>query len=139
MKVYIAAPFQFKSDARARKQELEAAGIVVTSRWIDEETSVGFGTPDENRAFALMDLDDVRAADVLVLLNPPGFEQKGTGGRHVEFGAALAMGMSCVILGLRSNVFHYDELVLAVDYGTPHLADDIRGAYDCANPEYRGD
>lgn len=100
LKVYIAAPYPLMADARAAAVQLEAASIDVTSRWLT--------CPDEMRDdFARMDLADVEAADAIVALNPAGWENQGTGGRHVEFGYALAHAKRVVIVGVRSNLFHH--------------------------------
>lgn len=100
MKVYIAAPWQLRDEARALGERLTAAGVTVTARWLIE--------PDgqAERDGALMDLVDIDCSEALVLLNPAGWEAKGTGGRHVECGYAHAKGLSVGILGVRSNCFH---------------------------------
>ncbi len=90
--------------------ELTYAGHVVTSRWLKAGHEMG---AKEDRVFALEDLDDVATASVLLAINPPGWEEKGTGGRHVELGYALARGKRVILMGKRSNVFHalVDEVI----------------------------
>ncbi len=103
--VYIAAPWPLKAMAAALAAELRNSAIPVTARWIDQPN-----TPQDTDAMARMDLADVEAADAVVLLNPRGWEDRGTGGRHVEFGYALCLARSrrsrLFVLGVRSNVFH---------------------------------
>lgn len=100
MKVYIAAPYQLRADAIRAKHQLQVQGFDVTSTWLT--------LPDKNSdAFARQDLDDIAAADAVVALNPPGWENRGTGGRHVEFGYALGLGKHVVLVGVRSNIFHH--------------------------------
>jgi nucleoside 2-deoxyribosyltransferase len=108
-KVYISAPWPLKPQALAAKGLCEQAGIEVTSQWITQPQ-----TAQLSHAWATVDLADVAAADVLMALNPLEWEDKGTGGRHVEFGYALASGKGIVIVGTRTNVFHYLNWILVV-------------------------
>lgn len=98
-RVYIAAPWPIRDQAKLLRNELHAAGIVVNSRWLDETVDA----PEDN---AEDDLADIFAAEAVVLLNPVLWKNEGTGGRHVEFGVALALNKRVFILGERSNVFH---------------------------------
>ena len=100
MKVYIAAPYPIRDTAIEMMKTLEANGHVVTSRWLKAPDELA----DEH---ARKDLDDVRAADVLLAVNSPGWENVGTGGRHVELGYALALRKHIILLGERTNIFHY--------------------------------
>lgn len=80
----------------------------MTSTWLRELDELA-------DAYARVDLADVKRADVLVAMNPPGWERAGTGGRHVEFGYALAHGKHMVLVGERSNIFHHLSDVHVVD------------------------
>lgn len=102
MKVYIAAPFQCIGEADVLRQRLAAAGIGCTARWITDALSAELS--DE---WARNDLADVASADALVALNPEGWESRGTGGRHVEFGYAIALDKPIYLMGARTNIFHY--------------------------------
>lgn len=53
--------------------------------------------------FALQDLADVDACDMLILFNPP--DEKQTPGRNIEFGYALAKGKMLGICGKQWGVF----------------------------------
>ena len=102
MKVYIAAPWQLREDAKALGDRLTTAGIEITARWLTEPD----GQSDLDGA--VMDLEDIDRSDALILLNPAEWAAKGTGGRHFECGYAHARGQrSLGILGVRSNVFHH--------------------------------
>ena len=108
MKVYIAAPYPLKERAARMARVLALKGIEVTSRWLTQ--------PNPNSdAGARMDLEDIAAADALLALNPEGWEEKGTGGRHVELGYALALGKPILLVGERSNIFHHLTSVVQVD------------------------
>jgi len=100
MKVYIAAPYPCKEDARLVRTFLETHGINCTSQWIDEEDG------EDSAERAQKDLDDVNEAHVFIALNFLEWEQRGTGGRHVEFGYAIGT-MPIILIGKRSNVFHH--------------------------------
>src|SRR5678815_1657271 len=80
--------------------DLESRGHVVTSQWLKAFE----GLSDE---YARKDLDDVAAADMLLFVNYEAWKNSGTGGRHVEFGYAIALGRRIVLIGSRSNIFHY--------------------------------
>ena len=116
-KIYIAAPSELRSTAASLKDILERKGYEITSRWIEMED---FGSTDPKYLglWSVNDLNDVAAADTLVLINPEEYRTKGTGGRHVEFGYAAAHGIPCYIFGARTNVFHWGfnvKLVNSID------------------------
>jgi nucleoside 2-deoxyribosyltransferase len=100
VKIYIAAPYPCRNQCIQVMKDLEALGHTITSRWLKSPDELA----DEH---ARKDLADVAEADVLLALNYAGWEDKGTGGRHVEFGYAIALGKRIVLVGLRSNIFHY--------------------------------
>lgn len=118
MKVYIAAPYPCRDFAVRVMKMLEVQGIEVTSRWLKY--------PDEmNDDFARQNLTDVACADVLVALNVEGWEEKGTGGRHVELGYALACGKKIILVGQRSNIFHHLSSIKQID-GHEDLAKQVK-------------
>lgn len=105
MKVYVAAPWVRKDDAKRFADKLRAVGIIVTSRWFTHEgstnDSAGVESPIEHiRMQAHQDIQDVRAADALVVLNLQKSE-----GKAVETGIALAADIPIVSVGPRSNIF----------------------------------
>lgn len=103
-RVYIAAPGPLLDHAKALRAVLVGAGITVTARWLD-------CTFEDTPEAARMDLDDIDAADTLIALNPAPWRDKGTGGRHVELGYAVARGKRVLLFGARTNVFHFDTRV----------------------------
>lgn len=108
MTIYIAAPFDLHTVATHVMQWLESQGHTVTSSWLR-------GHEGLDDAHARLDLADVARADTLLLINPEGWERSGTGGRHVELGYALRMGKQIVVLGVRSNIFHYLDCVRIIE------------------------
>jgi hypothetical protein len=47
------------------------------------------------------------AADAVIIFTEIPNATPATGGRHVEFGLALAQGKRVIVVGPRENVFHY--------------------------------
>jgi nucleoside 2-deoxyribosyltransferase len=112
VKIYIAAPYPARDAAIKLMERLEVSGHVVTSRWLRERDEM-------DAAAAQKDLEDVDAADVLLFVHDEGWANKGTGGRHVEFGYALARGKRIVMIGPIANVFHcLDDIVRYEDLAT---------------------
>lgn len=111
MKVYLASRFSRIEELRGYKAELEAEGVTVTSRWLlGGHEWVGTDDDDipvsELARFAAEDLEDLEAADVLVCFTEPPRSGPARGGRHVEFGWALAQGKPIIVCGYRENVFY---------------------------------
>ena len=105
MKVYLAARFSRIMEMRTYRYQLEKIGIQATSRWVNEDPQAGFNRYDSFETYAQHDLDDVLAADLLIFFSEP--EGVSTsGGRHVEFGIALAAGIPIYVVGEHENVFH---------------------------------
>lgn len=109
MQVYIAAPYPTREQAIALMHRLEAEGFGVTSTWLREDDELA-------DKYAQLDLDDIGRCDALVLMNPEEWKNSGTGGRHVEFGWALGLNKHVVVVGERSNIFHYlDDVVICAE------------------------
>ena len=108
-KIYIAAPWKEKTLARETKSLLEAEGWMVTSRWIDGYSN-SVGGMDKSAQIlareAWNDVEDVRAANVFLLLNT---QQRGeeTSGKAVETGIAIEREIPIFLVGGRTNVFHF--------------------------------
>jgi nucleoside 2-deoxyribosyltransferase len=109
MKLYLAGPFENRSDIAVVALALARDGHEITSRWLTEH-AVAF-TQAEHARQARVDLADIEAADALVLVNEPGSER---GGRHFETGYAFALGKRIYVIGQRTNVFHHLGDVLRV-------------------------
>lgn len=118
-RVYIAAPFPMRKEAILLMQRLEARGVHVTSGWLRQDDPLG-------AIDATKDLDDIIGADMMIVMIPPGFENQGTGGRHVEFGYALGMDIPVIVLGGRTNMFHYLNHIIVLPYEATTLPDILR-------------
>ena len=101
MKVYLAAPFSMAHQVEAQyARDLARRGLPVVSQWHRLPHST-----DLSRA-ARRDLEDILEADTFILLanlRP----RANRGGRHVEFGFALARDKRIMVVGARQNLFHY--------------------------------
>lgn len=112
MKVYLAAPFGEREAQREIAKKFVAAGHVVTSRWIEGGE---FNLPGSNAA--QLDLDDVAAADCLVLKTFPHGTLVSGGGRHFEFGFAYGIGKTCIVVGDKEHIFcHLTDVKVVPTY-----------------------
>lgn len=113
MRVYVAAPFVERGMARLVKRELEKAGHTVTSRWIETHLDESvLDDLDKSRGEAETDLDDIEAADVLVLVD---YNFQCSTGRAFEFGYAVARGKTVIRIGPpRRHIFNALVSVLNV-------------------------
>lgn len=115
MKVYLAARFSKRHEVHAIGKVLQAHGHEVVSRWSfpnsDHVAPVGLSqqaADNERQRFAKEDLDDLDSCDWCIsLMEEP--RNSSRGGRHVEFGYALAKGKRMTIIGPKETVFHHLE------------------------------
>ena len=108
-KVYIAAPWIHRDQARVIKHQFIAAGFRVSSTWID-----GHGDTDDElrlRAEAEQDYDDIVGSDIFVIINSAPSQGKAT-----ELGFALEAGIPVILVGDRTgNIFYHLYSVNQVD------------------------
>lgn len=111
LSVYLAAPYATKDEIRRHASELEALGCEVTAQWLDEPhaATVAFTSrdPEELRAFARRDIDDIARAEVFLFFSLDPEQPTKRGGRHVELGLAVAQGKRIIVIGPRENIFHF--------------------------------
>lgn len=111
MRVYIAAPWGCKRDAADAAHQFEAAGHTITKPWW-EHRDVNEVDPDTWAELAHQAIEDwrgVEEADVFVVLALQVSE-----GKSVETGLALAYGVPIILVGTRTNLFHYLPGVVVV-------------------------
>lgn len=106
MKIYLASRYSRREEMEGYANRLIEAGFEVVSRWVygGEE-----GKTDEE--IALFDLEDVERADLVLSFTEPYRSSNIGGGRHVEFGYALALGILVDIVGEKETVFHHHPKV----------------------------
>ncbi len=118
MKVYLAARFSRRKEMQGYADELIALGHRVTARWVvgppqsshhpDEVT--GHSLAYEERV-SVEDLKDVADADCIICFSEQPRETNTRGGRHVEFGLAVAAHKRIILVGPRENVFYFLPVV----------------------------
>lgn len=132
VKVYLAAPFSYKDDIAAKAAELKAVGVIVTSSWLKEKVKSNVTIQelkdDYHVETAWTDLNDIERAKYLVIFTVRDTKpsSKGDcdswarGGRHTEFGYALALARvwhllwndipgprEVIVCGPKENIFHF--------------------------------
>lgn len=132
MRIYLAARYGKRLELCGYRDELQAMGCSVTSRWLNgqhqiSDAGVPIGDkgealvegdaacatsgPDTEAAaqlraqFALEDLKDVYRASVIIAFTEPARSTASRGGRHVELGYALGNGIKVIVVGYRENIF----------------------------------
>ena len=111
-KFYLAARYSRREELLGYAADLQVMGHVVTSRWllgghqVSDDGLRDDATAEQRTLFAAEDWNDLVAADTVIAFTEPPRSIYSRGGRHVEFGAALALEKRCIVVGYRENVFH---------------------------------
>lgn len=104
--IYIAAKYQRRFDLRPVAEQLQALGHDLTCQWLwngEEQKTI--------QEAAIMDVEDVRRADILVFIGEPQASENRGGGRWFEFGMAHALGKRCIaVLDLDPTQGGHDHL-----------------------------
>lgn len=134
MKFYLAARYSRREELAGYAEQLRALGHEVTSRWLEGNHQISdAGLESEEaiyiaarRRFAREDIDDLLAADVCVSFTETPRSGHSRGGRHVEFGVAIAdPRLDCVVIGPRENVFHCLDCVRVYASWDEYLHEDV--------------
>lgn len=115
-RIYLCARYSRHVELAAYADELRALGYSVDCEWIS-----GAHDDTDSATCATIDLSEVLSADTVISFTEGAGEiqGRGRGGRHVEFGIALAAGKQCVVVGHRENVFHHlPAVVFYPDWAT---------------------
>lgn len=131
MKIYLAARYSRRLELCEYRAALQSIGLTVQARWLEGGHQIdAAGVPIGDNGEALIEVGSSRAADELrekfalddygdvskahIVINftePPRAVGNNRGGRHVEFGIALALGARCIVVGHRENIFHHLPVV----------------------------
>ena len=117
MRLYLASRWGRKREMAEITSELASMGVQTTSHWVEEpkmdqkeDGSYSSGSwspsPGVARLVATKDLVAICNSDALILFNDTS-RAGYTGGRNVEFGIAVASDMPTIVVGPRTNPFHY--------------------------------
>lgn len=111
MKIYLASMYNQKPKMQRYAQQLRGLDIEVTASWLSEphgpKTQLSDVHPDQLGVYAHKDLFDVGRSDLLIFFSQKPTKKTARGGRHVEFGFALAKRIPILVVGPRENIFHY--------------------------------
>ncbi len=129
MRIYLAARYSRREELCIYRDELIKAGHDVRARWLNGEHQInetgapignqgealvegdGGGTSAEAHAlrtqFAQDDWEDVNAAELVISFTEAPRSKANRGGRHVEYGIALANRSRVIVVGHRENIFHW--------------------------------
>lgn len=122
--VYLAARYSRREEIADHAEALESLGYKVTSRWLLGDHQIdAAGKPISDAGedlvengegeeaaklrahFAIEDVEDVRAANTIILFTEEPYSVASRGGRHVEFGIAIERGMNLIVIGPHEHVF----------------------------------
>lgn len=115
-KVYVASSVDNQNHAIRVALRLVRAGLTVTSRWLDINFSSDSNrnpwesstSRERNEEWGQRDIEDMTAADTLVLL---ANVSSSSGGYHCELGYFLGKGGNVLVVGDRRNVFYWTSRV----------------------------
>lgn len=104
MKIYIAAQFKEQQLMLVWAEKLINSGHHVTSRWLGatEELTASAAAEDA----ANVDIDDIDAAEIVISKTLNRGDMYTGGGRHIEYGYAMAKGKRLINVGGFESVFH---------------------------------
>lgn len=109
LKIYLCASYERRDELRGYRGKLNDLGHYVTSRWLDEDYALNVQVADLTREQQIeigeYDLKDIDAADFIIAFTEPAGTHRSRGGRHVEFGYALAKGIGRFVVGPFENIF----------------------------------
>jgi hypothetical protein len=110
-RIYLCAQFKEQELMKEWRRLLHNAGHVVMSRWLDK-------LPSNDKVAganeATMDLIDIDIAEYVISHTLSRGDLFTGGGRHVEFGYALARHKNLINVGGYESVFHYLSQVKTV-------------------------
>ena len=111
MRIYLAATYARHPEMRRYRDSLDTMPgrpVRVVSTWIEGEYSDALDPVKDPRLawkLAQRDLEDLDRADAVIAFTEAG-SSSSRGGRHVEFGYALASGKPIYVIGPRENIFY---------------------------------
>ncbi len=132
MIIYLASRYKRRGELCTYREELREMGHIVEARWLngshqitDTGTPIGDGgekmveatggngkdSDELIQKFARDDIEDVCFSDTVISFTEKPRSESNRGGRHVEYGIALALTKRLIIVGYRENIFHWVPFV----------------------------
>lgn len=113
VRVYLAAKLQQREELRVLVPQLQVRGIEITSRWIwlDDAFADETTDPEFQIKWARWNLEDIKKAHVLVLINDPRWG--ASPGKNIEFGYTLGClkkarhEIRTLVVGEPQSIFHH--------------------------------
>ena len=116
MKVYVAASYPRKQEAKTLALIIASHGHTITSDWFNLDEGYnddGARKCESERAMnyrlqraAVKDVKQVVECDVIICFTD-GESQSTHGGRHSELGIAIGLDKKCFIIGPKEQVMHW--------------------------------
>lgn len=108
MKIYLVARYGRRLEMVKYREQLRLMGHEVTSRWVNGEHEAldKIAIPQQMREFAIDDVIDLHTSDLVIAFTEQPNSEFSRGGRHVEFGMALALNKEVIVVGPVENVFY---------------------------------
>jgi hypothetical protein len=118
MRIYLSASYPRKHELRGYANRLIGLGQEITSSWLDEpeygDDGVSMTVGPNYCELAARDCVDIDRSNAFVAFTePPSGPPRG--GRHVEFGYAIAKNKALFVINHRENAFHHMPNVLFFD------------------------
>lgn len=122
--VYIAAMYSWKHRMRKFVGQLltRIPQIEISSSWLKEayapHTTMDMLDDEELANTGMRDYMEILRSDVMIFFSNPPDVPTIRGGRHVEFGIALASNVLICVVGPKENIFHYIDLPDIIHFET---------------------
>src|SRR5215204_7364290 len=135
IKVYLGGPFDERWKLKEMRDYLSTPinQFRVTSRWLDNEFPSNDSPTDEQKyELCAWNQFDILQSDITVILDPEEYQAKGTPGRHIEIGYAIAMRLPVILIGQRRSVMHFDPLirVMTIQKSFLEVKEEIERVYE---------
>lgn len=116
MRVYLASRYSRRQEMNIYADQLREYGYIIDVRWLVDNHQAPDDTLEINETvdtsnniaavFAQDDVEDLMASDIVISFSEEPRSTHSRGGRHVEFGMALALNKQIIVVGPRENIFH---------------------------------
>jgi|ERR1035437_4516005 nucleoside 2-deoxyribosyltransferase len=128
MKFYLAGVYHRRKELLGYRRELEAMGHTSTSTWLcenfdkeDDEAIKTHKLPAQARQESVKDVNDVMKADAMISFYEPKRNIRSSrGGRHIEFGVAIASQKRLIVIGVDEKDWDKNENIFYVYPGVEH-------------------